>query len=286
MKTGKVLGGSLGAIVILVLSQLLAQSLASGLAIFHVHEAICNIVAGILYQGFSFLLLKLFANKILKLSMDELGIPVFHIKMKWLVIAILLPLAVIGIYLLLPGKYVNENMDFSQAVTTICTGIFNIGIAAGFVEEMVFRGFILNLLEKRWNKRVAIIIPSALFGLAHIIGMDFSFSSCLLVLIAGTFVGIMFSLIAQTENSIWNSGIVHVLWNIIILGGVLSINEAANEYSMFTYVLEAKNFYITGGEFGIESSIIAVVAYVAVSLIAVHHIKNRRNIETNLTLKK
>ena len=276
MKTGKTLGGSLGAIVILILSQLLAQLLATVLVAIHVPEAICNIIAGVLYFGFAYLLLKLFSEKVLKISLNDLGIPVFSVKGKWIIIAILLPLVVTGIYLLFPGQFVNSNMEASQAITTICAGIFYTGIAAGFVEEMVFRGFILKLLEKRWNKGVAIIIPSVLFGLVHIIGMDFSISSCLLVLIAGTFVGIMFSLIEQAENSIWNSGIVHAFWNIIILGGVLSISEEVDQYSMFTYVLESKKFYITGGEFGIESSVIAVIAYVIVSLIAVHCIKGEQ----------
>ena len=53
------------------------------------------------------------------------------------------------------------------------------GIAAGFVEEMVFRGVILNLLRKKWNRKVAVIVPSVLFGMVHILGMDFSIGSCL-----------------------------------------------------------------------------------------------------------
>ena len=39
------------------------------------------------------------------------------------------------------------------------TGVAFTGIAAGFVEEMVFRGVILNALKKRWNIKVAVIVP-------------------------------------------------------------------------------------------------------------------------------
>lgn len=123
-------------------------------------------------------------------------------------------------------------------------------------------------MKTRWNRRVAIILPSVLFGAVHIIGMDFSASSCLLVLAAGTMVGIMFSLIALESGSIWNGGIMHCLWNIIIIGGGLTVSEAVDPYAVMTYVLDTKNFPITGGEFGIESSVIAVSGYVLVALLA------------------
>lgn len=67
--------------------------------------------------------------------------------------------------------------------------------------------------------------------------MDFSVLSCTLVIIAGTMVGIMFSLIALESKSIWNSGIVHAIWNIIIIGGGLTVNETKDKYSVIAYVL-------------------------------------------------
>lgn len=114
--------------------------------------------------------------------------------------------------------------------------------------------------------------------LVHIIGMDFSIISSLLVLIAGTMVGIMFSMVAIESGSVWNSGIVHSLWNILIIGGGLSISEKADEYSVMTYVLDSKDFVFTGGEFGIESSIIALLGYVIVTLAAICMIKKKAKV--------
>lgn len=98
--------------------------------------------------------------------------------------------------------------------------------------------------------------------------MDFSIVSSLQVLVAGTLVGIMFSLIALERHSVWNSAIVHVLWNIVILGGVLSIGKSLDEYSVYTYILHTDSFAVTGGEFGIESSLIAIAGYLIVACIA------------------
>lgn len=109
--------------------------------------------------------------------------------------------------------------------------------------------------------------------------MDFSIISSLLVLIAGTMVGIMFSMVVAIESgSVWNSGIVHSLWNILIIGGGLSISEKADEYSVMTYVLDLKDFVFTGGEFGIESSIIALLGYVIVTLAAICMIKKKAKV--------
>ena len=91
-----------------------------------------------------------------------------------------------GLSFFFSGKYVSSGMNSNQIFSTLSAGIAFTGIAAGFVEEMVFRGVILNLLKEKWNIKVAVLIPSVLFGLVHIIGMDFSIISSLLVLIAGT----------------------------------------------------------------------------------------------------
>jgi len=136
----------------------------------------------------------------------------------------------------------------------------------------------MSVIEKRFNKKIAIIVPSVLFGLVHIIGMGFNLLSCALVLLAGTMVGIMFSLIASETKSIWNSAIVHVFWNIIIIGGILWIGTEFDEYSLFSYILDEKSFLLTGGEFGIESSIIAVIGYSLVCLLAVLSNKKKNEI--------
>lgn len=165
-------------------------------------------------------------------------------------------------------------MNGKQVFRTLSAGIMFTGIAAGFVEEMVFRGVILNLLRKKWNRKVAVIVPSVLFGMVHILGMDFSIGSCLQVLVAGTMAGIMFSMIAIESGSVWNSGIVHAIWNIVMIGGGLAIGQKADQFSVMTYVLDAKSFAVTGGEFGMEASVISLVGYIIVTGVAFSGIKN------------
>ena len=274
MSTKKAIGISFVAIFILVITQVIAQAIASIFTIIHVPYGICNIIAGVVYAGLSYFLLKTFISKVIKLPVSDFGLPKFKIKIRWGIVAVLLPVIIKGSYLLIfNGKYVSSNMNGNQIFNTLSAGIAFTGIAAGFVEEMVFRGVIFNALKKRWNVKVAVIVPSMLFGIVHVLGQDFSIGSCLLVIIAGTMVGVMFSMIAIESGSIWNSGIVHAIWNVMIIGGGLSIGEKMDEYSVMTYVLNSKSFAITGGEFGIESSVISLIGYIVVVGIAFIMIK-------------
>ena len=276
MKTSRVILGSLLAIVSLVASQIGAELLSSLFHLLGLPLGFCNMIAGVLYLLLAYLLLRLLSEKYLHMDMASIRLPRFSIKMKWLAAAVLLPAAVKGVFLLLPGEFVSSEMTKSQIFTTLSAGIMFTGIAAGFVEEMVFRGVIMGLLKERWNTAVAILVPSVLFAAVHLIGMDFTLTSCLLVLVAGTMVGIMFSLIALEGNSVWNSGIVHAFWNIIIIGGGLAIGGEMDEYSVMTYVLQSKSLVLTGGEFGIESSGIALVGYFVVTTFTLCLIKRAK----------
>lgn len=277
MKTNKVITGSIAAIFVLIFSQIGAELIASLFYLIGTDIGICNIIAGIIYILFAYLLLNVLTGKFLK---TDIGIYHIEINIKWIIAAIALPVIVKGIFLLLPGKFAASGMNKSQMFATLSSGIVFTGIAAGFIEEMVFRGIIMSLIKERWNTRAAIIVPSVLFASVHLVGMNFSALSCILVLIAGTMAGVMFSMIAMESNSIWNSGIVHSLWNIVVIGGGLTIGEKADEHSVITYILDSKSFALTGGEFGIESSVVALMGYLAVTLIAFAMIKKKakRNI--------
>ncbi len=269
MKTKKMVLTIIISLLILIVSQVLAQLIASVFLMIKLLEFVCNVLAGILYIVISFILIRLLCKKYMKDEMSNYNIPKFKIEVKWLVIAIALPLLVSSFYLLfIDGSFTQNEISISEKLNLLSAGIFFTGLGAGIVEEMVFRGLMMGAIEKRYNKKVAIIVPSLLFGIVHIIGMDFDLLSCVLVVFAGTMVGIMFSLIASETKSVWNSAIVHAVWNIVILGGFIWIGTESDKYSLCSYVLDTKSFVLTGGEFGIESSIIAVLGYCLVSILA------------------
>lgn len=275
MKTGKMILSIIFSLLALVVSQTLAQVIASVFYLIKAPTFICNMIAGILYVIIAYLFVKLICKKFIKDNLAEYCIPKFKLKIQWILVAIVLPAFVLGCYMLFDGSWVENPVSLSEKLSIVSTGIFFTALGAGVVEEMVFRGIIMNAIEKRFNKTAAILVPSILFGVVHILGQEFELLSCTLVIVAGTMVGIMFSLIAAWKKNVWDSAIVHVLWN-LFFGGMIHIGNSMDEYFLFSYILKSDSFILTGGEFGIESSAIAVAAYCIV--IAAILILNRKKV--------
>lgn len=114
----------------------------------------------------------------------------------------------------------------------------------------------------------AVLYPVlAFFGLVHIIGNKLSVISIIQLVVAGTFVDIMFSLVEYQSGSFWNNAIIHALWNMSTIG-LCHVGPGPDPDSVFTLVINTKNSLISGGDFGVESSIIAIAGYAIVSVIA------------------
>ena len=125
----------------------------------------------------------------------------------------------------------------------------------------------MKLLENRWNKFVAIFAPSFLFSLLHIPSMEtFSVVGVMLLIVSGTLVGIMFSLVAYKGNSISNSAIIHTVWNLVMVTSILHITTEQGYYGnpIFSIIIPFDNVLLTGAGFGVEASIIAIVGYACI----------------------
>lgn len=168
-------------------------------------------------------------------------------------------------------------LNGSEISQIVMGAIFYYGIGTGLVEEMIFRGVIMSVLENRCNRYVAIFVPSVLFGLLHIIGRELDWLSIIQLIIAVSVVGILLSLVTYESGGVWNSSIMHGVWNIIMIGGILQIGASADELAIYNYVLEADSFLITGGDFGVEASIISILAYLLFIVLALFQMKRGIN---------
>ena len=252
--------GSFLAIISLIVSQLLSQGIEELFAMVKIPQYIAAVISAILYPLFTFLCLKISIEKLLKIPLNTLRFRGFKLNIAGIIIAILLPAIVVISYLLMQGEWAESDISPADKVTVAVTGICYYSIAAGIVEEMVFRGVIMGLLEKWKNIKIAMIVPSVLFGLIHILNGALSPMSLFQLAAAGAVVGILFSLIAYHYDNFWNNALVHALWNASTIG-VMHVGTEPYENSIYTYVLNSRSMLITGGDFGIEASIISIIAY-------------------------
>jgi len=250
-----------------IIGMLLAQGLAvlaeSGVNALHLPEPLCYVVSGILYPLLTYAFIYFFAKKVMHRDVQSFNIPKPGIKAKWILIGIALPVVVSLVLMFFPGEFSKAGAN-SETLAKIsyylCFGAFG----AAFAEEMIFRGVIMTLLREQFNLKVAVLVPSIIFGLIHLIGLEFSFTLVLQLFVAGTLVGIMFSLVALEGDSVWNSGIVHCLWNAVTLNGILIIRYTANADSIYTYVLNSDSAILSGGDYGLDVSVISIIGYAVV----------------------
>lgn len=215
----------------------------------------------IVYFGFW-----IYTEKCLHMKMKDFGIT-FAVKKWGVVLSVLLPVFVIAVYLIIGDIYITT-FPAVQMILVLIASILT-ALKAGMLEEMLFRGFIMKLVEKRWGKCAAILAPSFIFSLLHIPSMEtFSIGGVLLLIISGTLVGTMFSLVTYKGNSISNSVLMHTLWNFAMITSVLHITTQQSAYGnpIVSILIPNDNILLTGAGFGVEASIVATAGYAFVCL--------------------
>lgn len=205
-----------------------------------------------------------YTTKILRLHMKDFRIT-FAIKKWGILFAVFLPFFVVSMFLLI-GETSANRYSFIEISLIIITS-FVMALKAGILEEMLFRGYIMKLIENRWNRDIAILLPSFFFSLLHIPSMEtYSFASILCLLVGGTLVGIMFSLVVYKGNSISNSVLLHAVWNFTMVTDIFHITTVEQAYGapIVNITIHSDNVLLTGGGFGAEASIIAIIGYLSI----------------------
>ena len=94
-------------------------------------------------------------------------------------------------------------------------------IGVGFLEEIIFRGFLFKMMEKN-NVMTSIIVSSVTFGIGHIINLlnGADILPTLMQIIYATAGGYLFVTIFYKSKSLWPCIITHILVNSLsIFGG-------------------------------------------------------------------
>ena len=124
------------------------------------------------------------------------------------------------------------------------------------IEEIVFRGYLLNNLMESINKYVAVAIISIIFGILHSLNPNFTFIGLLNLILFGGLLGLYY---VHTKN-LWFQIFFHLSWNYFqgpILG--FSVSGKGHEINFLIKQQLDGNSIITGGNFGFEGSLILTV---------------------------
>lgn len=168
--------------------------------------------------------------------------------LKWVLVGILMPALVLLIF------YLSGNLEVLKTNFTLNQSIiidnilkaFGMSLAAGIIEELVFRGYLVNLLSRKYSFWVAGIIPSLLFTIIHL-GAAKSVLNVFQLLVAGMLVSIMFLVIYKKTGSIWNASIVHFLWNFLFFEEMIDYGKRNEPLNKLIEIDLGQNEFITGG---------------------------------------
>jgi uncharacterized protein len=127
---------------------------------------------------------------------------------------------------------------------------------AAFFEELFVRGYAFMVLRRAGGWKFALILTSIVFGLLHLANPGVDPESILAVVVAGFFLG----LILLVTRSLYAAGAAHFAWNWVMAGAlhiaVSGIKSPDPDYR----IVDSGPDWITGGQWGPEGGIAAVVA--------------------------
>ncbi len=132
---------------------------------------------------------------------------------------------------------------------------FAIMFTVAIIEEILVRGIIFRIVEEKLGSYISLTISSVLFGVFHLANPHGTLISGICITTAGFMLGAAFIY----SRNLWFPIALHFAWNFTqsgIFGAITSGNEKTSS------LLEAKIHgpeFITGGEFGPEGSIQAIV---------------------------
>ncbi len=133
--------------------------------------------------------------------------------------------------------------------------LFAGGVGAGFIEELIFRGILFRWIEEFAGSWAALFVTSALFGLGHIGNDNASwFSSVAIAIEAGVMLGGAYML----TRSLWVPIGLHFGWN-MTQGLVWDVPVSGHAVDGLVDARLVGDPLISGGAFGLEASVIALV---------------------------
>ena len=163
-----------------------------------------------------------------------------------------------------------------SAISSILVILFG-WIIQGATEEIVTRGWLLNVLSSKYNIGFGLLISSTLFGLMHLTNPNVNYIAVINIILVGLFYG----LYVIKTNDLWSVCGMHSAWN-FAQGNIFGFEVSGLDISVGTLIdlNLVENDFITGGVFGPEASIVATFVLL-LSIIILLFINNTNLLKIN-----
>lgn len=136
-----------------------------------------------------------------------------------------------------------------------------VAMASAVGEEIVFRGVVFRLLEQKLGTTIALILSAVAFGFVHAGNHGATWISTLAIALES---GALMGLAYAATRTLWLPIGLHFGWN-LSEGGIFGAAVSGGQYTGVIVAPLSGPPFITGGAFGPEASIAAVVVSLGAS---------------------
>lgn len=146
-------------------------------------------------------------------------------------------------------------------------------LVQGSTEEILTRGYLTQVVARRWGLVMAVVVQGLFFTLVHGMSAGIGVLPIVNLLLFALFAS-MYSL---AEGGLWGVCAMHGIWN-WAQGSLFGVAVSGNTVdSLFAYAPQADaSELLTGGTFGIEGSIVTTVVYAVAAFVAWRGFRARR----------
>jgi membrane protease YdiL (CAAX protease family) len=131
-----------------------------------------------------------------------------------------------------------------------------LGVASGLFEETLFRGILLRQLERLVGTWWALAATSVLFGAVHMMNPDATWVGAVSIMIEA---GVLLGAAYLYTRRLWLAAGLHAAWN-FTQAWVFSVPVSGTGQSIGILVTRRSGpEWLTGGDFGLEASLAAVL---------------------------
>lgn len=137
-------------------------------------------------------------------------------------------------------------------------------LLSGYVEELLFRCVLFRILEESLGSWLALGVSSGLFGVAHAFNPNAGWISTAAIVVEA---GVLLGAVYMVTRRIWFAAGLHFAWN-MTQGGIFGIRVSGADLGGLLQARLSGPVWLSGGEFGAEASLVAVVAGLAGGLLS------------------
>ena len=132
-------------------------------------------------------------------------------------------------------------------------------IGTAFIEEIVFRGIVFRIVEGALGTWIALILSSAIFGLLHLVNPHATLQGAVAIVFEA---GVMLAAAYVLTRRLWLPIGIHAGWN-FTQGGIFGVSVSGHPSGGLLDGVLSGPEWLSGGAFGAEASIVAVVLGIA-----------------------